>query len=316
MTTDGLLAPGEDDFGTMFDSLSALKPGEKAPDALTSVTQNVVVAQPVEPVQNADTSIANPDTPTLENPAATGDDGDEATVAAQNAAAEAKAASDAAAVAPQNDQLLERFVKAMEAQKPAPAPVRAAPAAPAPLFSQDEANMLIAAEKDYPDIIKAVQLLMRGASTVQQQQIMGQVREFVQPVAQTLETVQVDHQLNALTTAIPDYLTVRDPAIKWATSDPSIPPPLRKAYMDVIENGDVGEVKWLVGDWRKATGQTTPTPGQTTPAVKPSSELSTAAKQAAAALAPVVSRRTAAVTTAIPTDFDGAWDHFSTPAKA
>ena len=144
---------------------------------------------------------------------------------------------------------------------------------------------------------------------------MAQVAAQVAPVQQTLQSVAVDQQYNGLRSAIPDYDTIRNPVIKWAMNDPSIPAPLRRTYKGVIDEGEVGEISWLVQDWRKATGTAAPTGGGAPkPAVK-DNQLSEATKQAAAALAPVVSGRTQVVSSATPTDFDGAFEHFSKPVK-
>ncbi len=65
---------------------------------------------------------------------------------------------------------------------------------------------------------------------------------------------------------------------------------LQPAYQHVIENGTADEVIDLIGQWRTSTGAAVPA---AVVASKSDTELSTAAKKAAAALAPVTSKRTA-----------------------
>jgi hypothetical protein len=133
------------------------------------------------------------------------------------------------------------------------------------------------------------------------------------PTLQNLQVVQTDHQYDALVRAIPDYDAVANDVVQWARTDKGIPRLLRDTYERVITEGDVSEIKYLVDTWRTATGKSVAQPAaRTTPAapVTKANELSEAAKQAAASLAPVVSRRTAVVTSATPEGFDDAFDHW------
>ena len=296
----------EDDFGKFFDQLSDLAATNTpiprdfgAAPAVAAVETPAVVE--VEP-----TVTAVPATTATESSAATGTDDATAAAAKATPVVESAAATPPADTTP---ALLERFVQAMEAQKPAPQPQRQQPAPQ--LYTQEELTTLETFEKDWPDAAKALQLIMRGASTVQSAQMMQQMAATLAPALQNMETVQVDHQLNALRQAIPDYDAIRDESIQWATTDKKIPPLLRDTYNRVIAQGTPSDVKWLVEEWRTATGKSVSTTSTPATIAKPANELSEAAKQAAASLAPVVSKRTAVVSAAIPSDFDGAFEHFA-----
>ena len=297
----------EDDFGKFFDQLSDLA-ATNTPIPRDFGTAPVVAAVETPAVAAVEpTDTVAPATTATETSAATGTD--DATTAAATATPQVV---EPAAVTPPPDAtpaLLERFVQAMEAQKPAPQPQRAQPAPQ--LYTQEELTTLETFEKDWPDAAKALQLIMRGATTVQNAQMMQQIGATLGPAIQNMETVQVDHQLAALRQAIPDYDAIRDESIQWATTDKKIPPLLRDTYNRVIAQGTPSDVKWLVEEWRTATGKSVSTTSTPATIAKPANELSEAAKQAAASLAPVVSQRTAVVSAAIPSDFDGAFEHFA-----
>lgn len=294
----------EDDFGKYFDQLSDLAatntpiPRDFGAAPVVAVETPAVVATTTDPVVPATTA--------TEPSAATGD------VAATAAEPVTPQVAEPAVVTPPPDAtpaLLERFVQAMEAQKPQPQQ-RVQQQAPQ-LYTPEEMATLETFEKDWPDAVKALQLIMRGSTMVQRAQIMQDMTATLAPALQNMETVQVDHQLNSLRQAIPDYDAIRDQAIQWATTDKNIPPLLRNTYNDVIAKGTPGDVKWLVDGWRTATGKSVSTTSTPVVVAKPANELSEAAKQAAASLAPVVSKRTAVVSAAVPTDFDGAFEHFA-----
>jgi hypothetical protein len=79
---------------------------------------------------------------------------------------------------------------------------------------------------------------------------------------------------------------------------------------DVIEKGTAEEIGDLVGRYREVTGKK-PAGAQDDPNPPVDTELSGAAKQAAEALAPVGSKRTAVQSSEDATDFDAAWAKFA-----
>lgn len=293
----------EDDFGSFFDSLSALE--GKAPPA------DFGASTPVTAEPAAETPLA-----TTPEPSATEGSTDPGADNVAGGGAAAEPPPVAAPPPPKSDatpELLERFVQAIETRAPTAPPPPPTRPAPPPLYTDEEVEALNTFEKDWPDVAKALSLVMRGSTTVNNATIMQQLGQTLAPALQNMQAVQVDHQLNALRQAVPDYDKVRDPVINWALNDQTIPPYLRNAYKGVIEQGEVSEITDLVDRWRQATGNTLTPQGQSAPkpAAKPANELSEAAKQAVASLAPVVSKRTAVVSSALPGDFDGAFEHFA-----
>ena len=107
-------------------------------------------------------------------------------------------------------------------------------------------------------------------------------------------------QLAQLQQAVPEYETKREDVIKWVDTQPSY---LKIAYNHVIQNGTVDEVADLIGRYNQATGTAAPKAA----AAAQTTELPAATKQAAAALAPVGSKRTAVVRGVSNDDFDGAF---------
>ena len=300
----------EDEFNQFFENLDQLRVdkqpipkdfGHALVDAAApAVAADSAAAVPDQPVVAGDAALA------VGNPAVPADGGD---VGAEPAVAQPR--SDDAALLSRLADIMDRRVP------PAPAAPVAHATQPPQLYSADEIKILQAYEKDWPDHAAAMALLMRGASIAQRAQIFQEVGSVLQPQQQTLQELQAARQLSDLERTIPDYNEVRTPAATWAMTDPNIPPRLRATYKAVIDDGEVSEVKWLVDDWRKATGKAAPTGATPAANVRPVSELSEAAKQAAASLAPIASKRTAVVTSADPVSFDDAWEKFSVPtAKA
>jgi hypothetical protein len=112
---------------------------------------------------------------------------------------------------------------------------------------------------------------------------------------------------------VSDYDTVRDQVIAWAQTQPAY---LQPAYQHVIQRGTVDEVADLINRWRAETGTAVAAPVAAasvpaTPAKRTDTELPTATKQAAAALAPVSSKRSTIAQEADPNDFESAFSHFA-----
>jgi hypothetical protein len=297
----------EDDFGKFFDNLSDLAASKKSIPSNFGAPDVVVqpAADPVAAAVPADAGAVAEAAPVVAD--ATPAVADPVRVAEPAATAPAPRSDDAALLERLADVLDRRQPPAAAAYQPQPAPR---------LYTDEQIAKLQAVEKDYPDLVEAVQLLMRGTTVQNNAYLMNQVSQALAPTQEVVGTVASNYHLDSLHRAVPDYDQIYDPVTQWVTTDRSIPPPLRAAYRGVMESGEVSDVKWLTDEWRKATGATQHKPATSVTQAKPGNELSEAAKQAAASLAPVVSRATAVVTSADPVTFDDAWNKWSAPAKA
>lgn len=314
MTTEVQATDAADEFDSFFDALAKLKPGEQPP-ADFGQTVNKDVDAPTEPVNKDIDTPVNPDTTVATPEGGTENEGDGDAAAAAAKAAADKAAVEAAAAKPADEAgLMDRFLKVMEQrQQPQPQPQPPRQQQPAPLYTAEEQAVLNKFNEDWPDLAQALALALRGTTTQNNAYVFGELSKVLGPQLQTMQEVSADHHYDALIRAIPDYDAVAPKVVDWVAKDPSMKPYLRAAYKGVIDNGSVDDISDLVDTWRKATG-TSVTPGKApaAPAAKTGSELSEAAKQAAAALAPVNSKRTVTAP-AEPASFE---DAFEAHAKA
>lgn len=221
-----------------------------------------------------------------------------------------------APVAPKDDEtVLQRLADLVRQPAPQPEPQQQQPQQQRPVFSEEEASFLQQYEQDWPDVAKAEQLRRRA----EYQQLVGyvfdQFQQHFQPVAAMVQQLATQTQLQQLQGAVPDYDVVREDVLNWVENQPTY---LQVAYNHVINNGTVDEVSDLINRYKVDAGITSqagapaPTPTPTPqPKPRPATELPTATKQAAAALAPVSSKRTAVVTQTDPNDFESAFAAFS-----
>ena len=187
------------------------------------------------------------------------------------------------------------------APEPAPAPT-AAPAAPElpPVYNKDEEEFLSTYEKEWPEVARAEALRRRAEYRELTTFIFKEVADFLRPHLGDLQAVAARTHLSELEQRVPDYDDVRDKVITWVGEQPKY---LQAAYQHVIQQGTADEVADLISRWRAATG-VTPTPA---PRARETTALPPATKQAAAALAPVGSKRSATAAGVDPADFDGAF---------
>jgi hypothetical protein len=191
--------------------------------------------------------------------------------------------------------------KAQPAEQPA-APV--APEAP-PVFTQEEAEFLAEYEKEWGDVAKAEALKRRAENDALVRYVFNEVAGVFRPMEQNLQRLLQQAQLAELRGAVPEYDNVRDNVVAWAEKQP---PYLRAAYQHVIQQGTAEEIADLVSRYNKETG-TVPAP---VPQQKSVTELPMSAKQAAATLAPVSSKRSAvAAVEPDKGDFDSAFERFA-----
>lgn len=180
------------------------------------------------------------------------------------------------------------------------------PRAPAPLYTQEEQQIIDAYHKDWPDVARVEALKRRGEYSQLvnhvQQQVAARYDAVINNLVQHVQTLAVRTQYSDLTTEVPDYDDVRDKAIEWASQQPAW---LQVSLARVINEGTPEEIKGLIGLYKQSTG------ANVAPQPKPATELPTATKKAAAALAPVSSKRSAVITGDDPNDFEGAFSKFA-----
>lgn len=136
--------------------------------------------------------------------------------------------------------------------------------------------------------------------------IFAQVLDYVKPIHETAEVLAERTFRSELNSTVPDYSdNLREQVIEWAKTQPAY---LQPGYNYVITQGTVDEVKDLIDRYRAATGQAAaPAAASSQPKPGTGNELSEQAKQAAAALAPVDSKRSGVQAPSDPTNFEDAW---------
>lgn len=209
-----------------------------------------------------------------------------------------------------SDDVLQRLAQLVKdvPQQPQPQPQAPPPQQPPAIYADDEIAYLQNYEKEWPDVARAEALKRRGENQQLLSYVFNEIAKELRPLMETVATLSHRTMHGDLTTKITDYDTVRDQVIDWVSTQPEY---LQSAYNRVIEDGSVDEVADLIGRYRKEVGapatQVAPAP---TPK-RPDTELPPATKQAAAALAPVSSKRTVVPQAVDPTDFEAAFASFA-----
>lgn len=211
-----------------------------------------------------------------------------------------------------SEDVIERFANLMrtaEERVQQGHPQEQAQAEPAPqeFYNDEEKKFLTEFEKDWPDVQRYDALRRRADYNSLVSYVFQEVAKEISPLLSQVRTVSERSHLDDLYNAVQDYDDVRDKVIEWAGKQPAY---LQPAYQHVIQQGTVDEVADLVDRFRQATGygaQSAPAPA----ARRRESELPTATKQAAAALAPVSSKRSAVIQAQDPADFDSAFASFA-----
>jgi hypothetical protein len=176
-----------------------------------------------------------------------------------------------------------------------------------PLYTDEEQQVLAKYVEDWPDVAQAEALRRRGEYKQLVDYVFNEIAQNFAPVLQSTQAMAQHQHLSALVEQVPDYGVVRDHVIEWAMQQP---PYLKAAYGRVIEQGTADEVVDLINRYRAETG-TSGTPAVRSPAAPKATELSTQAKKAAAALAPVSSKRSTSGGSLDPLDFDNAFSTFA-----
>lgn len=299
-----------DNFDAAFASLSAL--GDKpVPNDLSQL--GVADEEPAEGNAQgeapAEPAVAGAETPALEgevpvDDAGAGDDGQKPAEESPKPAAPAAEAAKPDPVERLADLLTQRQQPQQEQQFQQQEQQVAH-------FTQEEAAFLQQYEQDFPDVARAEQLRRRADMRDLAQYIFQQMFSQIAPVRAVVEDLLTSQHLGELHQVAPDYDDVREKVIDWVKTQP---PVLRKAYEQVISEGDVEDIKFLINTYKEATGQNTPAKPAApapTPTPKKETELPAAAKQAVASLAPVSSKRSAIVQSVSNDDFDGAFANWA-----
>lgn len=176
-----------------------------------------------------------------------------------------------------------------------------------PLLAQEEVAALNEFRKEWPDVAKAVDI----QSKVLAHQVIDYVfKEFakeITPKLQQLEDLAERTHFEDVYNAVDDYDDIRDKVIQWVGQQPDY---LRNAYGYVVQYGTPEQIADLTHRWRVETGQMQQqAPARAAP--PPPRQPSPAVRQAAAALAPVSSKRSNVTTVDDPNDFDAAFSRFA-----
>lgn len=281
MIGDEDTAPNADNFELAFDRLAEL--AEQPADA------------PVDAAPAAEAPVA--EAPAAEEPAAEAP-----------AAEEPPAEEPPAAPAPSEDMLerLARMVAEKESQQHyVPQEQQMQPQhVPQPeYFTPEETEFLSTYEKEWPDVARAEAIRRRAEYKQLVGYVFQEVAKELSPLLGVVNTLSERTHLSDLQSRVENYAQDRDAVVEWAQKQPAY---LRAAYNHVIQNGTVDEVSDLITRYRQETGAQRAAP----PAAR-TTDLPAATKQAAAALAPVSSKRSAVIQGTDPNDFESAFAQFA-----
>lgn len=304
--------PPADEFAAAFDQLNAEDAAPPPPPT--------DAAPPPPPADPAPADPAPADPPAAADPApadpapADPAPADPGPVAKKGKGAEPAPAEPAAPPpAAETDEILNRLaaaVKAAPGADPAPAPAPAEPAAPAeaPLYTEEEQLFLEAHDKEWGDMSRGEQLKRRAEYRALTGHIFGELRPVLEPLREMVEALAARTHFSDIKEKVGDYTEQdRDNVIAWAKQQPTY---LQSAYMSVIEEGTAAEVADLWNRYREANGLAAGAP----PPADPSGEdieLSDEAKQAAAGLAPVDSKRSVVQQPDDASNYDAGWEKYS-----
>lgn len=240
-------------------------------------------------------------------PEASGEGGD--APAADPAVADAKPADDPAVADAEAEDILKRLADLVKDKPAEGEPV--AEAAPAgdetPLFSADEQAVLEAYEKDWSDVSRAEALKRRAFAKDVIEYVFTQIAPEIKSVKELTEALANRAHYADLTAKIGEVDdTLRTQMDGWVAKQPAY---LQSAYKQVLTTGTVDEVADLVDRFKKDTGVAAPAAKPKTSKGGP--ELSSEAKQAAEAMAPVSSKRSVIEQQDDPNDFGAAFAKFS-----
>lgn len=295
-----------DSFDTAFAAFAAdALPGQATPpadapaSAASAATPAEPAAAPAAPAGEAvaETTPALTETPSGANAAPPAEQETPESVDDQGQESEDEDDSDSPEHAKDDDQAILRQFAALVRQagktpegQQAPAQDQK-PAAEPDIYTADERALLESYQKDFPDIARAEALARRAEYSVIVKHVFNEIAKELRPLAEIVDALATQTHLEELRARVTDYDDIRDRVVAWVGKQPSY---LQDAYTRVIREGTPDEVTDLIQRYRSDVGARAPAKpaGQTQPAKDP--ELPSAARQAAAALAPVGSKRSSA----------------------
>ncbi len=212
------------------------------------------------------------------------------------------------------EDVVARLAEALKQQQPAPTETAPAPAEAAPVYSTDELEVLTEYEKNWPDVARAEGLRRRAEYQDLMKFMFTEVESYVKPIFAQLGTMSNTLHMGELKQAVPDYSeTLESDVVKWIDTQPAY---LQTGMKQVMQTGTSDEVADLIGRYR---GAVAPPPAPAAPAATPAAvtptpsktELSSAAIQAAASLAPVSSDRSQVPAGEDSQDFNAAFARYA-----
>lgn len=187
---------------------------------------------------------------------------------------------------------------------------RAPEPAEQPIYTPEEQQVLTKYIEEWPEVAQAEALMRRQEYRHLVQHVFNEVLKTIQPLQETVTTLATHTQYSQLAQQVPDYDDIRDRVVEWVGQQPAY---LQPAYNHVIQRGTPDEVVDLINRYRQSSGTSAPAAAVSAPPVVKKTEpaLPADAKQAAASLAPVSSKRSAVAPSADPQDFDSAFAAFA-----
>jgi hypothetical protein len=225
----------------------------------------------------------------------------------------APAAAAAPAASESDDDVLKRLaaaVKKTETEDKAPAAVEDKEVQEEPLFTKDEEAKIEHFKKEWPEVAEAFDLQARALAQSVLKYAFQQIGGVINPMRETIDILATRTHYGDLKEKVGEYTPEeREEIIGWVKEQPTY---LQTAMMSVIDGGTAEEVADLVGRYREATGKQPA--GARVEDKGPQGrdvELSDEAKKAAAALAPVNTKRSAVQAAEDTSDFGAAFTKFA-----
>lgn len=192
-----------------------------------------------------------------------------------------------------SSDVLERLVDILGQQKVQAGDTTTKAGTEAPLYSNQELTILAGFAKEWPEVAEAQTILLNGLAKSVKAEVYREIALGMAPHIRQLGVLINNAQYDDVERRVPGYEAVIPKVTEWANSQKV--GYLKAAYTGVIEGGTPEEIEHLIGEWRKATGDTTGTTPATPVKAAEDQTLSPAAKKAAARLAPVVGKQSGAI---------------------